>query len=764
MAVLPTAVDLAEVKDKVQDEQVVLAVARIEQSAPVVAADQEMVIGQDTMQQAEEVFRALERQVEEIVRLEQSGATMATSEKDLLLNELDSRAERTVQRVAAVMAPPQAISRESSQELAPIEQMRMVEMPAPAPEETPAAEAAAVETASAGGDPPAPALRPVMRLEKVGFTVQPADAQILVNGVAVGRGSFSGLYGRGESLRVVFRREGYAEREMTVEVEKGGSRQYAVALKEETVPVEVSFRTSPEDARILVDGKEAGSGRFTGTWPAGTRLVVRAEKESWLPREITVEVSRGGESSFDLVLERRKQAVTVKAVPADAAIRLAGKAAGTGTYSAEHPIGEKLAFQIVRAGYISRTLAVEVAAGEANRFEVRLERELREILIRTNPPDAAIARGGKVLARGFYTGRFAVGEALSFQVSRDGYVARILNLSVPDENRRAFMVDLTEESREITVRTQPADAEILLDGVKVGQGSLTRSFPLSRTLSFVVHRPGYQDGSVTVPMSRAQGSPYLVSLKGLPVQWRRSVFEGAVVRGLAAGPEGAIAADARGNLAAVGRGGEPQWTVATRNRPNENSMPVRIGNNVYFSGAEELLIANAANGNIITRLGLEPAFSHLFGRRVVPLGQSAVFPADNVLRLINLYSGETLREIAVPDGTRMTPDAVGRQAADRQPAGDVPGHRPAERGGGGAGADRGHSARGPGGRGAGRPGLLRRPQGAGRGRRPGGAQGGLGGPPAPRPGGQHGGLPGPGRRPARGVRLGARRAARRLAG
>ncbi len=645
VAVLPASVDLNQVKAKVQDEQAVLAVARIEQSAPLVAADQELVIGQETLQQTEAAFRAVEQKVEEIARREQSGQPLGAAEKARLLEELDNRAERTVQRVAAAIAPPQAISQESVRELAPIEQMRLVQLPAPV--ETPAqAPAGAAETGAAA--------TPTVQPEKVGFTVQPPDAEIVIDGTPVGRGTFSGLYAPGETIEVLFRRGGYVERRLTVRVARGASRQYAITLKEQIVPVEITLHSSPEDARILVDGTEVGTGRYTGTWPSGTRLAVRMERDGWLPGEFSIEVSKDGEKAFDLVLERPKRAVTVKALPADATISLAGKPVGTGRFSGEYPAGERLTFQVTRAGYASRTLPVEVAEG-GSALEVRLERETREILIHTNPPDAVITRGSQVLARGRYTGRFAVGEALSFQISRAGYVARILNLSVPEQNRRTFRVDLTEESREISLTTRPADAEILLDGEKVGQGSLTRSFPLSRTLSFVVRRPGYQEQALTVPVARAQGSPYTVTLQGLPVQWRRGVFESAAVRGLVATPEGAVAADARGNLTAVGRRGEPSWTIATRNQPNENSTPVRIGNNVYFSGADEFIIANAANGNVITRMSLDAPFSHIFGRRVVPFGSFAVFPADDVLRLINLYSGETLREIPVPDGTRMTP-------------------------------------------------------------------------------------------------------------
>ena len=114
-------------------------------------------------------------------------------------------------------------------------------------------------------------------------------------------------------------------------------------------------------------------------------------------------------------------------------------------------------------------------------------------------------------------------------------------------------------------------------------------------------------------------------------------------------------ADNSGVLYVLNKQGRTLWSVSTKNTPNVNSSPILIGDNLYLSGANEFVIVNASTGNVITRMDLEKDYSHMFGRRVVSFGQTALFPTNRSIRLINLYTGETRKEIMVPEGSRMTP-------------------------------------------------------------------------------------------------------------
>lgn len=642
VAVLPATVDVDEIKDKLkdQDEALIEAVEKIEEAAPLVVADQEIIIDAKTLKEAEEVFQEVAEIVEQIVEQSESGEQVSLEETEKLVQEFTDKVEQTTEKVAEVMEPAQEISRESAEELETIEKIKLVEIP--------------VEPA-AGKEITAQEEKPEIKLEKIIFAVEPADAEILINGDVIGKGNFSGLFAHGDVLNVFIRRENYVEKSMTINVEKDSGRLYKVTLQAEIIEVDISIKTTPDDARIFLADRRVGQGSYKGTFEAGSLISFRIERDTYLPRTLDIEVTAESGKLYEINLEREKREISITATPEDAEIILSGNPIGAGSFTGEYPIGEKLSFQIVRENYVPQTLDIEITADPVRTYTVALEREQRNIVIEVLPGDAQISLDGKILGRGSYSGRHSIGEKLTFQVIKSGFKTRILSIEVPQEEGKRFTLNLTEENREITIRTNPDDAAIYLDGQVAGRGTLTQNFPLSRRLTFKIIKPGFRDETLTINMAQAKTTPYVVTLKGKPIVSSKSIFDSAFTNRIAVTPDRLISADKKGNLYATNRVGEIAWQVNTANNPNENSFPVVIGDNVYFSGSDEFLILKLASGNILTRMNLDKDYSHLFGRRVVHFGQFALFPTNNSIRFINLYSGETMREITVPGGTRMTP-------------------------------------------------------------------------------------------------------------
>ena len=642
VAVLPATVDVDEIKEKLadQDSAMIEAVEKIEEAAPIVAANQEMIIGGETLKETEEVFQEVAAIVEKIVEKSESGEQVSPEETEKLVQELTDRVEQTTEKVAEVMAPAQEISRESAEELKTIEKIKLVEIP--------------VEPA-AGKEITAQQEKPQIKLEKIAIAVEPADAEILINGDLKGKGNLSGLFAHGDTLNVLIRRENYVEKSMTISVEKDSGRFYTVTLQAKIIEVEISIKTTPNDARIFLADRRVGQGSYKGTFEAGSLISFRIEQDTYLPRTLDIEITPESGKLYEINLEREKRGISITATPEDAEITFKGNSIGVGSFTGEYPIGEKLSFQVVKENYVPQTLDIEITTDQARTYTVALEREQRNIVIEVLPGDARISLDGKILGRGSYSGRYPIGEKLTFQVIKSGFKTRILSIEVPREEGKRFTLNLTEENREVTIRTNPDDAAIYLDGQAAGRGALTQKFPLSRSLTFKITKPGYRDETLTINMAQAKSAPYIVTLKGKPIVSSKSIFDSAFTNRIAVTPDRLISADKKGNLYATNRTGEIVWQVNTANNPNENSFPVLIGNNVFFSGSDEFLILNSASGKILTRMNLDKDYSHLFGRRVVHFGQFALFPTNNSIRFINLYSGETMREIAVPGGTRMTP-------------------------------------------------------------------------------------------------------------
>jgi outer membrane protein assembly factor BamB len=86
-------------------------------------------------------------------------------------------------------------------------------------------------------------------------------------------------------------------------------------------------------------------------------------------------------------------------------------------------------------------------------------------------------------------------------------------------------------------------------------------------------------------------------------------------------------------------------------------MPVVFRNRVIFSGIKELTALNLKSGKVIKRipLGKGDFSSHMFGRRVVPFGDSILYPSNNLVLLLNIDSFEETGRITIPENSNSSP-------------------------------------------------------------------------------------------------------------
>jgi outer membrane protein assembly factor BamB len=592
VAVLPANVDVQVLKQQVvgQDESLVAAVQMIEEAAPLVRQDEEVLITLDSLAETQEAVQAVEETLSAIAS--SPGAPGAD------LARLKEQVAAANTSVAAAVETPRQISPASSRQLAKIDKIKLVEIPvapaAAAQVETaaPPAESAAAAPPAAGAEAaPAAAAAPEippLQLEKIAFRATPREAEIFINGEAVARGKFSGLFAHGETLEVLIRSPGYLEHRFTVAVAPAGGRLYDVQLEQEP-PLRESyaFRVTPADAEILLDGRRLAVGAYSGEFEVGRRLELSFRREDYQPQTLTVDVTAGSGRTVSVVLEELPAA----AAPAPAVASPAAPAA-----AAPAPAAPQAA--------VPATAAPQAAAPAAAAPQAA-------------PPTPAAPSPVAPAAR-------------------------------PPQAAPA-------QTRSVTLTAVPGDAEIILDGKVVGSGSYTGSFPLDRTLAFQVRRAGYKPQIVTVAVAEAAAVPIQVSLKRLALVSRAEVSEAPLAGSLIVTAERIYAADRRGTVYALNRQGRTLWAVATRNQNNENCSPVLIDGNLFFSGAGEFLILNAASGREFARMDLEREHSHLFGRHAVAFGQYALFPTNTSVRLIERFGAETRREIPVPGGSRMTP-------------------------------------------------------------------------------------------------------------
>jgi outer membrane protein assembly factor BamB len=135
--------------------------------------------------------------------------------------------------------------------------------------ETRPAEAATIQVEKTSEVSPVPTTEEaakVIQRETIQLSVNPPDAEILLNGSFVDRGSFTGEFEHGESLTFVMRRSDYYEKRLSLLVRDGMQTSYSVVL----------------EAREIAGSYSVSERRIIGMLAVGRDIIVSADEKGQL--------------------------------------------------------------------------------------------------------------------------------------------------------------------------------------------------------------------------------------------------------------------------------------------------------------------------------------------------------------------------------------------------------------------------------------------------------------------------------------------------
>ncbi|MFP4153296.1 MAG: PEGA domain-containing protein, partial [Alkalispirochaeta sp.] len=420
----------------------------------------------------------------------------------------------------------------------------------------------------------------------------------------------------------------------------------------EPEPIEANLEvsTDPGDARIFIDGREAGTGTFEEAFEVGQEVVVRAELDGYDTVEQTVSITEEIEP-LSISMNRTIAGVRIETIPDDAVVTINGENRGQGSVTAEFPLGEEVAVSVSREGYesVERTVEVEGTA-EAVRFE--LERLIGTVTVSAQPADAAILIDGRRVGTGSVSREYPVGTDLTLQIQRSTYAPLEIPVTV-EEGINEFEYQLSRTIGSLAVTVVPNSARISINGRAAGTGSVTQEFAIGETVQVSASRPGFAPVRRSVQVSDSRAAVEL-RLQPRPIEATISAASSPWIRGLVTDGTRVFGADGRGTVYAVDPGGRLLWQRATENSGNENSQPVVSGGRVAFSGAAELVVLSATTGQVQGQRALSGAESHLFGRRVAPRRGGWFFPSDDAVLVLSADGRNEERRFSVPGGSKMS--------------------------------------------------------------------------------------------------------------
>jgi formylglycine-generating enzyme required for sulfatase activity len=322
----------------------------------------------------------------------------------------------------------------------------------------------------------------------------PAEADIQVRGGLLAVPLGQRLLLRPGNYRVRAEHQGYRPAELDITVTKEPNQRFELSL--EKLPGRLQIET-PVAARVSVDGNELGNapGEFELT-PGKHRIAIAAER--YQPFAADVEIAGAGElQSFQPQLVPNWADVNVTSEPAGAQVLIDGKARGatplrTEVLAGNHPIELRL------EGFKPWTTDVQVKAGEPLALgPVKLGLPDGRLALRSEPSGASVSVSG--VYRGQTPLELELRPDLAHEVviTKPGYEAATRQVSLGAGERRSLSVPLAGVFGEVTVRAQPADAQVFVDGEL--SGAVNRTLKLvATTHEIAIRKQGFVEYKTTI--------------------------------------------------------------------------------------------------------------------------------------------------------------------------------------------------------------------------------------------------------------------------
>lgn len=306
------------------------------------------------------------------------------------------------------------------------------------------------------------------------IVVAESDADVSLTGLAIPFGDRYLM--RSGSYQLSVEAPGYHPYADEITIGPDSSQQVQVILQ--PLPGLLSVDSEPEGAQLLVDGEPRGRTPVEklSLEPGEHRLQLQAPR--YLPLERVVDVTgRRLQQQLQIAMAPAWGDVTISSSPEGATILIddapAGKTPGTvEVLKGEHTLTLQL------AGFAPWTTALAVEAGRAQELEPVLLTPAAGVLTLQSSPG-----GANVNLDGEFAGQTPLQIELSpdqdhrITVSRAGYqrLTRTVSLAAGEQAEQRLV--LKPLLGDVVLRVQPPEAEVWVNGERMGTGSQTLSLP-----------------------------------------------------------------------------------------------------------------------------------------------------------------------------------------------------------------------------------------------------------------------------------------------
>ncbi len=334
----------------------------------------------------------------------------------------------------------------------------------------------------------------VLTATSISVQTDPAEADVQVRGGLLAVPLGHRLLLRPGEYELRAEHPGYRSAELDIVVTREPNQHFALNLQK--LPGRLQVET-PEPARVSVDGQALGDapGEFELA-PGKHRIAIAAARYQPFAAEIEIE-GAGEAQKFAPQLVPNWAEVSVSSEPIGAQVLVDGEPRGTTPLETEivagnHPIELRL------EGFKPWTTDLQIKAGEpVSVGPVKLGLPDGRLVLRSEPSGASVS------VAGVYRGQTPLELELrpeithSVVVSKPGYEAATRQVSLGAGERRTLSLPLAGIFGEVTVRAQPADAQVYVDGEPRGGANQTLRL-VATDHEIAIRKQGYVEYKTTI--------------------------------------------------------------------------------------------------------------------------------------------------------------------------------------------------------------------------------------------------------------------------
>ncbi|MEM7610460.1 MAG: PEGA domain-containing protein [Pseudomonadota bacterium] len=239
--------------------------------------------------------------------------------------------------------------------------------------------------------------------------------------------------------------------------------------------------------------------RFTGLAPGDYELTVEAERYlTWQDRVAVTGLGRTQRLEIDLIAASGNVQVATQP-PGARVIALSDNQllAATTPAAIQLPTGQhRLLYQL--DGYKPVERRYEVFANATDTAAVvELEPADASLRVTSRPAGASVTLNGRFSGRTPLTLALEPARRHDVRLSSPGYASVTREVTLASAQQRDLSINLAARLGQLTIRTVPADAEILINGRVAGSGTLEIELP-SEPQRIAVRKEGYESWERTV--------------------------------------------------------------------------------------------------------------------------------------------------------------------------------------------------------------------------------------------------------------------------